>query len=268
MAIFSVMHYFAFPWKEYNTSRYKSDPLAAPGVGYSGPGPTYQGGRFGMKAYVDSFNPWDILKATARGFRWLFVGRKRRFQDPSYNTVLGKANIVSGSTAPPSYEGPVYTGGQGPATELNSNRGRTDTTTTDSDTAGLLANTHHTSPGGPEGSRRYYRASTGEEGDLSLQHNQSGARPPMSSEYGGREDTGMHPGYAQHMSSQMSGSSEDTGYHAPAAAPSEHRQQQPGQAGMGNAGQTGEWDMWAGARRDTDEWRDASRGAGRSDRGY
>lgn len=42
-------------------------------------------GRFlGYKALFDACNPWDLVKATARGFRWLFVGRKSRTLDPSY----------------------------------------------------------------------------------------------------------------------------------------------------------------------------------------
>lgn len=38
----------------------------------------------GWKAMLDAFNLWDIVKASARGFRWLFVGARKREQDISY----------------------------------------------------------------------------------------------------------------------------------------------------------------------------------------
>lgn len=87
MAIFAVMHIFAFPWR----ATYKlpkdgittADVLNAPGAGFSGQ-PEYHGGPFGIKAYADAFNPWDIIKAIGRGFRWLFVGVKHRRNDSSY----------------------------------------------------------------------------------------------------------------------------------------------------------------------------------------
>ena len=33
---------------------------------------------------MDAFNPWDLIKAVGRGFRWAFVGRKHRMEDISY----------------------------------------------------------------------------------------------------------------------------------------------------------------------------------------
>lgn len=54
-----------------------------PGSGYSG-SPHYKGGFLGSRALLESFNPWDIIKASARGFRWLFVGVGRRKEDSSY----------------------------------------------------------------------------------------------------------------------------------------------------------------------------------------
>ncbi|KAF2235742.1 DUF300-domain-containing protein [Viridothelium virens] len=86
MAIFAVLHVFAFPWKPYSKKHNKlmDDPINAPGLGYSGAEPEYQGGFLGWKALLDAFNPWDIIKAIGRSFRWLFVGRKHRKNDSSY----------------------------------------------------------------------------------------------------------------------------------------------------------------------------------------
>ncbi|MCJ1321097.1 hypothetical protein MMC15_006441 [Xylographa vitiligo] len=84
MACFSIMHLWAYPWKEYDLHR--SQMVAAeggPGLNYDGP-QAYKGGVFGNRAYMDAFNPWDLVKAVARGFRWLFVGRRHRETDVSY----------------------------------------------------------------------------------------------------------------------------------------------------------------------------------------
>ena len=75
MAIFSVLHLFAFSWKEFRAS--------AASTYYDG-NSVYQGGSFGYKAYLEAYNPWDIIKAVGRSFRWLFVGRRRRLEDISY----------------------------------------------------------------------------------------------------------------------------------------------------------------------------------------
>ncbi|EME84193.1 uncharacterized protein MYCFIDRAFT_109209, partial [Pseudocercospora fijiensis CIRAD86] len=78
MAFFSVLHIFAYPWKPYNVKHL--DPMAADIADRSG----YKGGPMGIKAIVDAFNPWDIIKAIARGGRWMFVGFRTRQQDVSY----------------------------------------------------------------------------------------------------------------------------------------------------------------------------------------
>ncbi|OCL04802.1 DUF300-domain-containing protein, partial [Glonium stellatum] len=72
MAVFATMHIFAFPWTPYDISRYK-DPINAPTSGFSGPVPTTYASGPG-RALASAFNPWDIIKACGRGFRWLFVG--------------------------------------------------------------------------------------------------------------------------------------------------------------------------------------------------
>ena len=48
-----------------------------------------------MKAFLDAANPWDIIKAFARGTRWMFIGVKRRREDSSYkNTGWGSDSGV------------------------------------------------------------------------------------------------------------------------------------------------------------------------------
>lgn len=84
MAIFSVFHLWAFPWEVYDVRR--SQIVASESVAGFFPDPktAYRGGAFGSKALMDAFNPWDIIKAVSRGFKWFFVGRKKRMEDVSY----------------------------------------------------------------------------------------------------------------------------------------------------------------------------------------
>ncbi|KAK4999946.1 hypothetical protein LTR66_001126 [Elasticomyces elasticus] len=149
MAIFSILHLFAFPWRQYDISRHYADPLAAHGSGYSGETPKYRGGWLGIKALLDAFNPWDIIKASARGFRWLFVGRKHRHHDASYG-----ASKLNSASAAAGYVGPSFAGTGDAATELGPDkdsvdarpgrgrRGRHDGM--DEDSAGLLAHAQST----------------------------------------------------------------------------------------------------------------------------
>jgi hypothetical protein len=82
MAFFALMHLFAFPWQPYGKgSRSSKYPLPSSGMDELEP---KQGGFLGMKAFVDAMNPWDLVKAFARGMRWLFVGVKHRENDASY----------------------------------------------------------------------------------------------------------------------------------------------------------------------------------------
>jgi hypothetical protein len=139
MAIFAVMHLFAFPWREYDLSKTPySDPVTAPGSGFSGTAPKYHGGRMGIKAYGDTFNPWDLIKATARGFRWLFVRRRHRHHDVSYTTPKIGVTVDEPATSIP---GPNVTSHTLPsATELEHQRRARADTVDDTDTAGLLSN--------------------------------------------------------------------------------------------------------------------------------
>jgi hypothetical protein len=75
MAIFAVMHTYAFSYKDYRISKAAAH--------YEGN--HYQGGFLGWKAFMDAYNPWDIISAIGRSFRWLFVGRRTRLDDISYD---------------------------------------------------------------------------------------------------------------------------------------------------------------------------------------
>ncbi|KAH8802955.1 organic solute transporter Ostalpha-domain-containing protein [Xylogone sp. PMI_703] len=85
MSIFAVMHLFAYPWKVYRIAENHmagSEPGSVLEDGKAG----YQGGIFGVKALMDAFNPWDLVKAFGRGVRWIFIGRTRRHED---TTTIG-----------------------------------------------------------------------------------------------------------------------------------------------------------------------------------
>lgn len=86
MAMFSVLHLWAFPWTAYDIKR--SSIVAAESAPGFLPDPktAYQGGFFGVKALADAFNPWDFVKASGRAFRWVTVGRRHRMEDRSYKT--------------------------------------------------------------------------------------------------------------------------------------------------------------------------------------
>lgn len=89
MVIFAVMHLFAYGWKPYRLaspeSTDPSNPFADGDYNSAAPKEHYHGGVLGLRAFLDAFNPWDIIKAIGRGFRWLFVGRRFREQDVSYS---------------------------------------------------------------------------------------------------------------------------------------------------------------------------------------
>ncbi|KAI4140574.1 MAG: hypothetical protein L6R39_005744, partial [Caloplaca ligustica] len=117
MAIFSVFHLFAFPWTVYDIRR--SAIVAsesAPGF-LPDPNTAYLGGRLGTKALLDAFNPWDLIKAVGRGFRWFAVGRRRREQDISYQSykISRPVNVNSsndvGAEGPPLPSVPFTAGG-------------------------------------------------------------------------------------------------------------------------------------------------------------
>lgn len=105
MAIFAVLHLWAFAWKPYAIPNQGGEVTDFYGNGKV----SYEGGRFGSKALVDAMNPLDLLKAIGRSARWLVVGRKHRMQDPSYqphHETIGlqppESGVVDNGTA---YEG-------------------------------------------------------------------------------------------------------------------------------------------------------------------
>ncbi|ORY15136.1 organic solute transporter Ostalpha-domain-containing protein [Clohesyomyces aquaticus] len=114
MAIFAVMHLFAFPWKPYDLKR-NQNPLDAAGNGFSGDVPKrYAHGP--ARALASAFNPWDIIKACGRGFRWLFVGVRYRKADKSYQTKLESLDTSTG------YAGPTFAGNGEAAAEFDKPR--------------------------------------------------------------------------------------------------------------------------------------------------
>ncbi|KAH9887842.1 DUF300-domain-containing protein [Xylariomycetidae sp. FL2044] len=92
MALFAILHLWAFPYSPYvpsaKTTYY---PVPNPSLGLSPRENEHgakMGGPAGLKAFADALNPWDIIKAFGRGMRWLFVGVRVRHNDPSYQAKL------------------------------------------------------------------------------------------------------------------------------------------------------------------------------------
>lgn len=127
MALFAILHLWAFPYRHPYTNaaelaKHKALSASTPSTfnngmtteqleiaprvslspiqgtktrkptGYTKDHPPYEGGTLGLKALIDALNPWDIIKATGRGFRWLFVGVKKR-NDPVGLTTLHKVVV-------------------------------------------------------------------------------------------------------------------------------------------------------------------------------
>lgn len=108
MAIFAILHIFAYPYKPY-TSRAQAMPYPVPAnasyePGYNENGPNV-GGPLGIRALLDAMNPWDLITAFARGMRWLFVGVKHREGDSSYkNPTISLSPSASTAYKPTSDE--------------------------------------------------------------------------------------------------------------------------------------------------------------------
>ena len=86
MFLFSILHLWAYPWRDYDASRGAVHATAESGAGDPlDPATAYHGGPFGWRALWDAFNLWDVAKAIGRGFRWVCVGRRKRVQDVSYD---------------------------------------------------------------------------------------------------------------------------------------------------------------------------------------
>ncbi|CAD6445948.1 507491ea-c415-4eb3-ac13-811aa8d7f337 [Sclerotinia trifoliorum] len=109
MAIFSILHLFAFPWRPYASDATPVRYPSSPGGGLEPIGPK-QGGPLGLLAFADAMNPWDLVKAFARSMRWLFVGVKTREADSSYKPATfnndNDMSLQSGNSEPDtSYKG-------------------------------------------------------------------------------------------------------------------------------------------------------------------
>jgi hypothetical protein len=127
MSIFAILHLFAFPWKPYDLKR--QSPLDTGIDGYSTQPKTYANGP--ARALLDALNPWDIIKACGRGFRWLFYGARHRQKDSSYQTKLEPV------TTNTSYNGPTFAGNGEPVNATASTKKKEGSG--DSDTTGLLS---------------------------------------------------------------------------------------------------------------------------------
>ncbi|KAF1961606.1 DUF300-domain-containing protein [Byssothecium circinans] len=133
MSIFAVVHLWAFPWKPYDLGR-RHDPLPQGSDMLPPESPkTYAYGP--ARALLDALNPWDVIKASGRGFRWLFYGVRHRRSDPSYQTKLEPMSHES--TA---YYGPTFAGNGEAAVESAKPTKQTKQGFEDSDLSGLLNN--------------------------------------------------------------------------------------------------------------------------------
>lgn len=227
MAIFAVLHLFAFPWKPYDLKR--QSPLDTTLDGYSAQPTKYAHGP--ARALLDAINPWDIIKACGRGFRWLFHGARHRKNDPSYQTKL---DPVSTNT---SYNGQTFAG-NGEAISVPSNIKRNEGFG-DSDTTGLLSDAQ-ANPYVHQGSSSY-----------------DGAYGPGASAYGSppnpdRLPQAPLPGQEYGLAHQSDGrfaeiEHSDTTYHGGVAAESYY--ERPRYYQGDNAVRPGtDWDMFGGAR--------------------
>lgn len=95
MAVFAILHLWAFPYRPYlDSAKPTFYPVPNPDDNSQQPRENEHvpraGGFIGIKALWDAMNLWDIVKAFGRGIRWLFVGVKHRHQDPSYHPALRK----------------------------------------------------------------------------------------------------------------------------------------------------------------------------------
>ncbi|KPM45983.1 hypothetical protein AK830_g457 [Neonectria ditissima] len=116
MALFALLHLWAFPYRPYAPG---APPTFYPAPDPARPGPDVEnrhqppsGGPAGLRAIVDAMNPWDLVKAVGRGLRWLFVGVKHRNRDlassaavpltarPSSQEDGVAARVSDGSDAP------------------------------------------------------------------------------------------------------------------------------------------------------------------------
>ena len=111
MAIFAILHIFAFPYKPYTS---KAEPFKYPvsgqdhiDHGFNAVGPK-KGGPVGIYAIIDALNPWDLVKAFGRGIRWAFIGRRHRETDMSYKVSSNDLTLEPTTTGDNSYRSQVH----------------------------------------------------------------------------------------------------------------------------------------------------------------
>ena len=246
MAIFSVFHLWAFPWDVYDVRR--SQIVASESVAGFFPDPktAYHGGPFGSKALMDAFNPWDIVKAVSRGFKWFFVGRKKRMEDVSYenyNRGTGleptRNQITAFETGNHSFEGapgpphPFVQGGK---------PGRYQTLSEEEDSDRLLANVQSNPEAPyPRPMERLPHLNAGS--DIGTMGVYDPPTPPYPTTR--HQDPRQEYGVADERSLEEL----DTGYHGargrvtPVPPPDPHPLGPPGSRSDEN-----EWNLWGGAR--------------------
>lgn len=239
MAIFATMHIFAFPWTPYDISRYK-DPINAPTSGFSGPIPTtYANGP--SRALASAFNPWDIIKACSRGFRWLFVGVRHRHDDISYKNSTKLGSLDSNTPYP---TGPTFAGNGEAATEAvipgMKKGGSTAYKPLDEDRAGLLSHAQ------ANPYDRQYASVTDSSSDITELNPDHLPSAPLPPPYAGPlndddDDDDAHRG--------RSFVPQNTTYQGAGAATtvSPQRRPQVRQQDLGERPST-EWDLFAGAK--------------------
>lgn len=111
MALFAIFHFWSFSYRPYKLPSKSMLPDEIPGQEPK----RYQGGFLGIKAFVDSMNPWDFIKAIGRSARWIVKGRKHRHQDTSYDIALGRKPSEEPSPTKPPVSGPIaYAGASRP----------------------------------------------------------------------------------------------------------------------------------------------------------
>jgi hypothetical protein len=105
MAFFAIFHLWAFSWRPYSLSSKMYLAETVPGETQQ----RYHGGFLGIKAMVDSMNPWDMIKAIGRAAKWLFRDRRHRHLDTSYDLTRSASDNSVPKQAP--FQAPTaYTG--------------------------------------------------------------------------------------------------------------------------------------------------------------
>lgn len=80
MAMFAILHLWAFPYHPY-ARRVKGSS---------------QGGFLGVRALWDAINIWDVIKGFGRGMRWLFVGARHRHEARPYRDRASAVAMTRG----------------------------------------------------------------------------------------------------------------------------------------------------------------------------